>query len=272
MKVLHLTDTHKGLTSRTGKIHEKWIRQLEKLDFDVVVHTGDHASSKLDEVRRSFKYLRRLAGDRHVLAVMGNHDFWNDPKVMPWTALERHNEWADQYDIKLLYRNAVDYLKDGIAYRFVGWNGWYATPPISNDFNWIPAELPDGGGRMHHWFKATEAAQLNDALFDLQESNADVNVVCTHFPIHPELPDRARRHPMAASGTHFDLIARTGAHVLLYGHTHRTFEAVIDGVYCHNPGSDYDKPVGVVVDLCAVSSKWAMTNMKVSLSPFATDA
>jgi predicted MPP superfamily phosphohydrolase len=75
MKVLLLTDVHAGPFLRPGTVEEA-MRKLASLSPDLVLHGGDLATSRLDEVDGVLDALACLRGSLGTFAVLGNHDHY----------------------------------------------------------------------------------------------------------------------------------------------------------------------------------------------------
>lgn len=242
MRILKTSDNHRGFSYTTGNVHEKWAKRIANEYFDVVVAAGDHGSSKIDETHRHFKFLRRVAGTRPVLTVLGNHDFWNDPQIQPLEAIERHKEAARKYGVHMLDIDGHIVINDIL---FVGWMGWYIEPPKGNDFNNIPRLHPHGYP-MNVWFNQLEQMQLAEVLKTCEAyatKGLRTTVGVTHFPIHKE----GVRH--FGNPRHMDFVKAAKIETLLYGHSHSFHDELRDGVHLVNAGSDYDKPKHVIVEV-----------------------
>jgi predicted phosphodiesterase len=78
MKFAKVTDTHYGFNHKTHKIHMKLLKELAHLckkgKIEALIHCGDWASSKQNEIQRSWKMFREYLGDLPIYTVMGNHD------------------------------------------------------------------------------------------------------------------------------------------------------------------------------------------------------
>lgn len=246
MKILLTSDLHRGHSPSTGRIHDKFGRKINKESWDVLIVAGDHASTQQDEYRRAMKAYRTWAGDRQVIIVDGNHDFWNSdgirqPHLLPDAVEALHRNWAQAYDIHRLEDGA---LITG-DFTFVGWMGWYATPPRTNDWYWIGDTHPEGFP-MNQWFKAKEAREFTCALedIDLASKEGQTVIAVTHFPItHAD-------NSHAASCSHYELVKRAGADFLLHGHFHGPAYHKEDGYLTTMKAAiDYDKPGYVIIDL-----------------------
>jgi predicted MPP superfamily phosphohydrolase len=99
MKVLLLTDVHAGPFLRPAAVAEA-VEKLAVLEPDLVLHGGDLATSRVDEVDEVLAALARLRGSLGTFAVLGNHDHY----VENAAALRRKIEDAG---IDVLHNRAV---------------------------------------------------------------------------------------------------------------------------------------------------------------------
>ncbi len=75
MLLVHLSDLHCGGDTFSSRILARAIREVNHLEPDVVVITGDITNSGLiDEYKLASRYIDRINCDR-VLVGSGNHDF-----------------------------------------------------------------------------------------------------------------------------------------------------------------------------------------------------
>ena len=75
MKVLLLTDVHAGPFLRTRAVEEA-VAKLHALAPDLVLHGGDLATSRLDDVDGVLEAMAPLRGSLGTFAVLGNHDHY----------------------------------------------------------------------------------------------------------------------------------------------------------------------------------------------------
>ena len=99
IKVLLLTDVHAGPFLRPPAVAEA-VEKLAALTPDLVLHGGDLATSRLDEIDPVLQALAPLRGSLGTYAVLGNHDHY----VEDAAALRRKIEAAG---IEVLHTQAV---------------------------------------------------------------------------------------------------------------------------------------------------------------------
>ena len=156
MKFAKVTDTHYGFNHKTHKIHMKLLKELahlcEKEKVEGLIHCGDWATTKQNEVQRSWKMFREYLGDLPIYTVMGNHCHWDYPTYgvhiskrkdwkngKPYGAMESDwEQWAGEYDISLMENHGPVVIPEkNIA--IYGFNGWYdQIPPNTNDSAYMP--------------------------------------------------------------------------------------------------------------------------------------
>ncbi len=86
LRIAHLSDLHVGpLVS--AEVVAQWRRTLEALRPDLVVITGDLVDSRPEELAPFVGAFRDLAAPLGTYAVLGNHDYFQDPNPI-WRDLE----------------------------------------------------------------------------------------------------------------------------------------------------------------------------------------
>lgn len=246
MKILLLNDTHKGISNNTDKIHQKFFQVLAKEEFDVMVHAGDMTANKQKGVRRTFEQMRDVAGKRPVLAVRGNHDYWQHNRRFGWldfdALLEQHREWAKLNDITLLDEDGV-YETDTV---FIGgFTTWYMdSKPGTNDYNWMDALTPSCE-EVGRFLQKKEHHTLNILSVRLQDAIGKTRVVVSHMPIFGH-----QRDQQYTSNFNNQIALKGNCEYYLCGHSHR----FIDGeehfwAKTYQTGSDYDKPRYSIIEV-----------------------
>ena len=190
-------------------------------DFDVLVCPGDVWQGRTD---LGFATLRRLAGDKPVVAVMGNHEHWNGEVEENLT--EAHL-WAQANDVTLLEGEETTIA----GTRFVGATLWtdyaLAGPAVDRRAETGEAIMVrhDGG---EHWFTAADATTLHEAaraklaeLIAAHDDPAVSLVVVTHHAPHPDCLDAELIGRWAAGNCASDLSSLTDTdRIALWAHGH----------------------------------------------------
>ena len=257
MRLLVASDLHFGFSARTSAIHESLrLRVLSRLDFDAVVIAGDLGTSRIHHLEAAARFLRRLAGERPVFVVLGNHDFW-DRKVRRFAHLRERQRAIMARHAIICLQDRVDEILAGDApaplaslpgLAVIGYNGWYyALYPMTNDRVHIPEFGAYDGSNLalskHSDLSAPVVAQLAREARDRGERV----VVVTHFPIYNGDPSFKAEY--GGNTRHFPLLNGV-ADVLLFGHSHHRLDVVTDkGTRVLNVGGDYERPRYIILEV-----------------------
>jgi predicted phosphohydrolase len=214
--------------------------------FDVLVAAGDIQEG---DPGRGFSILRRLAGDKPVVFVMGNHEHWNG---IVDEDLALAGMLAAQVGITLL--DGTGAVLAGC--RFVGTTLWSdyrlagcldpRTPTGE------PVEVAHDGGShlltigdaaaLHRRARAALAARMAEG------DGALPLVVVTHHAPHPDCIHPARRGTWNAGNSASDLSALTDAGraaLWVHGHVHHTIDLIRPGgtrILCNPAGTGFANP------------------------------
>lgn len=121
IRVLLLTDVHAGPFLRPRVVAEA-VAKLRALAPDLVLHGGDLATSRVDEVEACLDALAPLRGSLGTFAVLGNHDHY----VEDVAALVRRIEARG---IPVLHNRAVRLEREGAALTLAGIDDWVTGRP-----------------------------------------------------------------------------------------------------------------------------------------------
>lgn len=257
MKALILTDMHRGYSERTFKLHQKLAKEVSRLEWHLLIVCGDSASNRKEHFKSFLRYARELAGDRPVLLVRGNHDLWDRSQRSLVSLMDvLHKEWFRKFGV--LHLEDGPFHAGGIT--FVGWDGWYCQRPDTNDMSNINRYVE---GDTWSWLQKRSWQYFERAVLDAQKWKTFGNrvIAVTHFPI-VHLPtyeslewskeslyaSYTSKPILSGNFSYFDHI-KPFIDVLCYGHTHKAFDEVLDGVLVINAGGDYDKPRYKIIDL-----------------------
>ena len=86
-RIIQLSDVHFSSTD-SQKLH-KVVREINALDADLIVLTGDYVTRNPETIDVSAPILARLHARDGVVAILGNHDHWTDPERIAST-LQHH--------------------------------------------------------------------------------------------------------------------------------------------------------------------------------------
>jgi predicted phosphodiesterase len=252
MKIALVTDTHYGFDHNSHKIHQKLLNELYSIctqeNITTVLHTGDWAANKQDQLYRSWKMFREYLPGINIYAVIGNHDYWNAesysqkkrngwPAGKPYSEMTKdHYKWSLEHDIHLLEDQSL--VRDGVA--FFGFNGWYDQLPVNtNDHNFMPRYHE--GAPIDQYLRYNSLKQFDKILIDIdeiKEEMPDVKVLlATHFPSYGKQPEW---NFMLGNKNWMEFIADK-VDVYCVGHSHQSEDFIYkhgnNSVRCINAGS-----------------------------------
>ena len=214
MKILHITDSHgtvKGPESRKDIYYVSFLKKfyelgyvIKKYNIDMVIHTGDlfHTARVSDKFAGQVASLINAFGVP-VYVVPGNHD------IEGYTT-----DTIDQTKLGLLDKTkTVTILDRDRPLQIVAKQGDEEfTIAISGQEYY--AHIDEG----------------NQTDFDMEQDEADLNILAIHGYLTPDAQHPNIKHTMASSIT-------TNADIILAGHYHRQFEYNGAGFEIYNPGS-----------------------------------
>lgn len=235
MKILLLSDMHFGISQRTHGIWERyWDLHLASEDWDAVILAGDIGTSRLDHWETAIRFVSSRAKGKPVYHVRGNHDLWDKGTRNLHHLFKQQQDVAKDTGVHLLQDDGPA-VQDGVL--LCGWDGWYANPPQrhTNDFMWISSNMVDGWGT-DAWLNR-RAADGVDACIDQVFLHKGPKIVVTHMPCLPGFGD-----PKFNASPHYGEALLGIADFLVWGHSHRQTDIVIQGTRILNCGSDYDNP------------------------------
>jgi len=258
MKLITTTDTHYGHSSRTHRVHEKFLlrlkRKCEEENIDALLHAGDWISCEQHQLPRTWKMFREIFGpDFPILSVIGNHDIWNQeifstsirqrvwaklPGLTSYAAIKsQHEKWAKEYNIHLLEGNPYE-TDTVIIYGFNGWYYYFSSE--SSDANSIP--------RMHESsplqpFLSWEATNEFGAVSEMAKYEKKKKILVSHMPPYTQELERLTER-MCANPKMLPYIIKD-FDVFCFGHTHFTTNKILEhgnsGCRFINAGTDWDQ-------------------------------
>lgn len=197
--------------------------QPARPDFDVLVAAGDIWEA---DCLGGFHLLRKLAGDRPVVFVMGNHEYWNG-QIHEELAAAR--SLAPEYGITLLEGDSA--LIAGC--RFIGTTLWsdyaLALSPIDPEAETgEQIDIAHDGGS--HLITARDSMRLHvqarahlEKLIDHGDGAAP-SIVVTHHAPHPLCLPMADRDTWRAGNSASNLSSLTDSgrvNLWIHGHVHQ---------------------------------------------------
>lgn len=246
IKCLLTSDTHYGHSGKTHRRHLNFLKEIklkiEEENIDVVIHAGDWTSYRQDQLMRTLEMFRKELGDNiPIMAVKGNHDFWDGYKgrrrqgraLMYRELTDKHKQWFRDNDITYLGDGAINNVKD---VAIVGFDGWYSSSdPGTNDSEYIPTYVE---GCLTTIYLSNKAHKDLDNLLQLDLSNYRKSICVTHFP--PFSDDwKGKRY---SANYNFYNPMKEKFDAICLGHSHQYVNRNEDSTWIYNSGSDYDKP------------------------------
>ncbi|WP_089173404.1 metallophosphoesterase [Bosea sp. AS-1] len=209
-------------------------------EFDVLVSAGDVWQGNIPA---GFQFLRHLAGDRPVIATLGNHEHWRGEPSATIAAARRA---AKANEILLLEGDTIDL--QGV--KFIGTTLW-------SDYSLagaIDATMPTGedilfrDGMKERLFRVQDAQQLYRASRQrlrrlIEQETSLPRVVVTHHAPHPACVAPANLGKWIAGNCASDLSEPTDsgrAAVWLHGHVHHSIDMLRPGgtrILCNPAGA-----------------------------------
>lgn len=245
MRALITSDWHFGYSHDTcDRIRTMLMDGMNK-GFDIMIIAGDVASNDPRQLEKAFKHTREIV-DKPILVVYGNHDYWSKYYYSIKTIEEKHEQSCKDYDIHYLACNPYY----GDDFTIFGFDGWYGNPdPDTNDYNWMSKEFGSSANLHRHFFEK-QNKQFGKCIMG-EVSTTSVNVLVTHFNLFPGHFD------IDYMGGYFpigDIALERFSHIV-YGHNHKFDYFPKKGVTVINPGSGYNVPGYVIIDLLDVTKE-----------------
>lgn len=253
VKCLLTSDTHYGHSGKTQRRHHNFLKEIkEKIDageVDVVLHAGDWTSYRQDQFKRTLEMFRReLGDDTPIMAVRGNHDFWDghkgrkrrDRKKFYDELIVQHKQWFRDNDITYLGDLEINNVKD---VAFVGFDGWYGSSnPPTNDETMM---ISDVEGCPIMPYMSNKAGKDLYELLGKDYSKYRKVVCVSHFPTFSE---DYKGIGFSANLKYHELL-KEQFDVLCFGHSHMYVKRKEDDTWIYNSGSDYDKPRYIIFEV-----------------------
>ena len=238
MKIGMITDIHLKTGDEEAEQKDKDFKQfLSTLRVDILLVTGDVNSNRFSEFEKFYRMVRESDPYLTVCAVRGNHEAWCID--MPFSNLveieNKQMEVFKKYNIHYLEHNKYENEKI-IIY---GFDGWYKhTNTGTNDKDMMPNN--SGMGELTPFqHKQRNEVKALDYIFDELEKDKESTkkkLVATHFNL---IPNVGYEH-MSGNDRYLDLITPE-VDYLVFGHTHRVVDEVVNNCRVINVGADYDQ-------------------------------
>ena len=238
MKIAIISDTHKGLSDKTHKIHANFYNKLMQQDFDCILHAGDWIAADQTSLESSLKQIRKYF-TCPIFTVRGNHDFWQKGFQKKGNLILPFNKLIEEQN--KLFRNHYVSILDGDTTEFMGvticgMTGWYKERGDTNDGNWITPMI--NGQEMDRYFQ-NKAYMEFDKLCNTKKQSK--SILLTHFAYTKNAHGAAYKWKDVASD-HFNYVVQ--------GHIHHEQQIELaNGCLFLNPGSEYDEPKYLILEV-----------------------
>ena len=252
MLIIVTSDTHKGFTEKTHRRHEKFWSTVAQQNPDLLLIAGDLTTKYQKTIVSTFRQIRKhLSCD--IAMVWGNHDYWDGEQR--FRHIQQFFEWHAKccQDFNIIDLNIRTYETDRIW--VTGFDGWYGSVnPPSNDLHWMPTRMQDCP--THHWMNKRADTALNNILQNIP-ADPRVKICVTHFPPFNILKfgDANRYKSFGYHGDEFNANPRYLEFIqekfryLVCGHSHQEVNTEYQGLGIINPGSDYELPKFITLDI-----------------------
>ena len=241
MKILCLSDIH--LLDLRDCIKTEWLKEdLQKLEYDVVVITGDivESISTLDP----YKTLSHFFPNKPVICTLGNHEF---PHKRVKQVLERYAKLYKPGFYNVHYLDIIGHYDIGDV-RFLGNVLWYdgSMKTVNNQnvrsfagWKWLDALILD--------FDFVEECEKCKKQIAENYDTSKTNILCVHtcpdYRLNVWWEEEPKSEFNAYSGVkNFLLDSNLDFEYVLCGHTHRRICKEINIFKCVNVGNDYQPP------------------------------
>lgn len=192
------SDWHIGITK--DKAIRRVLQEVKanKQQPDVLALLGDFCGGVLGHksVRSIIKITREYFPDTDIVACLGNHDYWVDPKRLrtidggslhkgyPSVSAFMFNynqilETFKEFKVHFLDEDGVYRNPNHFGVAIVGHTMWYRNPPQSNDQNFLPTHVE---GDTHRWMYKRSMEMALKNLDQLTEEDT-TRIFCSHFPL-----------------------------------------------------------------------------------------
>ncbi len=130
LRIGFLTDFHRGRFVSENDISHA-VNMLKKQNPDIILFGGDFVDGDSKYIKSCAKILSSLKAPLGVFAVLGNHDYWTDPKKIEST-LKNNN-------IRVLINESIELLWKGVSFYIVGIDSCFGgRPDIKSAFKDAP--------------------------------------------------------------------------------------------------------------------------------------
>jgi predicted phosphodiesterase len=248
MRFALTSDLHRGYSTRTSRIHQKFFDTLSRESFDVLLLAGDLGTARIEHFQGLLRAVREALPDHVILAVRGNHDLWDRRKryyflggayrnLSQLLAYQEH--LFEKYRIQHL--ESQSFVRDGVF--VTGWDGWYSdlNPPTNDELH-LPSSVE--GIPVHAWLNRRAHTMFDRVLQELDAHPTYRRIVVTHMPCFAHETTES----LCANPRYIDFL-QGRCEVLCVGHEHRHRNMLLGGIQIYESGSGYDHPRYMIFEI-----------------------
>lgn len=131
-RIVQISDTHLGSWGGNARYLKPAIDQVNKLDADILVFTGDIVNNYAEELDGWQEHFLQMRAKEGKYAIMGNHDYgdysdWKDDAAKEANLLAIEQGIAD-FGFRLLLNEKVDLIRDSSVIELLGVENWGKPP------------------------------------------------------------------------------------------------------------------------------------------------
>lgn len=254
MKIALASDWHIGITK--PKAIKNQIKAMKNDNPDVIVIAGDFCGGIVGSksVNTILKMFREEYTDLPILFVLGNHDYWADPRRISRNDLyQNHNAptieshtWNYEKILEARTNNNAHFLdvdgifrhKDFPGVAIAGHSLWYKFNPPSNDLNFMPRFLEGDTHKCLYKISYDKAQETVDGFIE----SDTIRIFVSHFPII----DIEEKDEIWSGDRFFGEMLKESYSVthFFHGHDHKYHNGPR-----YSPGSDYEKPKYMIIEV-----------------------
>ena len=235
-KLALLSDLHLDVNQLDAQYEQILIQTLRDHDITAVHLAGDISN---DFERLSKPFLARLSQDFSVSYNLGNHDM---------LGLDESAITANDFQIRSIGQKKL--------LSFAGWYDYSFCPDISIEQNirtkntfWFDRKIRRDADDITVTNRIL--ANLDAVLTDMTSTDKANLIIAMHFVPHPAFvmthPKFVKFNAFLGSDKFHALFVKHGIREVVFGHNHRSYDQVIDGVHYQA------KPLGYKREWCLIS-------------------
>ncbi len=125
-----MADFHRGRYTSDSDIHSA-VELLQKENPDLILLAGDFVEGKAEYIHSVASILSKLVAPLGIFAVLGNHDYWTDSKLI--------RKVLEKFNIQVLINRAIELQLNNDSFHVVGLDdAWEGQPDYQIALKDIP--------------------------------------------------------------------------------------------------------------------------------------